>query len=191
MRRSITAAISILICASSCTPSPDGIIFRTDDAVYPGAWSKDGNSFFATLNSGDRWRVIEIDVSSGDKRDVPTGLNGAGVSDVREDLLLLESNDSGDYDIYIFNLLNQSLQRVTRQGSDEWHPSFSNDGRTLIFDSATDAGIDIYSHDLDTGESKRLTTRAASEQAGRLSPDGKALAFHRQPHKQRRRRTIP
>lgn len=154
------------------TPIENGVL-------YPGGWSDDGATLYATLHQGASWQVIEIEVSSGNFSVIDVGLSGAGVGDVKGGKLLLESVEDGGSDIYMYDLETKSLSQLTNSQRYEWHPVFSPDQTAIAYDISTQNGPDIYLHQLTDGSIYKLVGDPASEQAAKFSPDGSKIAFHR------------
>ncbi len=67
--------------------------------------------------------------------------------------------------------------RVTYRSSVEEYPSFSSDGRYLLFISDRSGGRDTWILDLLTGELKSVIIEGSSEYFPHLSPNGKLLLF--------------
>ena len=59
----------------------------------------------------------------------------------------------------------------------EYSPSFSHDGRWIVFTRESDGLADIYRVHPDGSELQQLTNDPAFDDQGVLSPDGKTLAF--------------
>lgn len=154
-------------------------LFETTGAVYPGAWSPSGETFYANVHKDNVWQVIAIDVSTRQVEHLVIPLEIAGVSDVSESALLLEGTHEGQQDLFLYNLNTKRLRQVTDTMANEWHPAFGATPSVIIYDSNRGNNLDLYRQSLEDGNVEQLTTHTASEQSGRLSPDGGKLAFHR------------
>ena len=174
-----------VICTAACSTSVyqnqsnAAVLFANAGALYPGSWSDDGALFFATSHEGSLWRVVEIDIQTGDARTLNIDLPGAGVSDSFGNLLLIESVEDADSEIYLFDRTTNALQRLTDNESNEWHPSFFPGGEKIVFDSVRGNQMDLYILDIGASLTEQLTNTAEPEQAGKISPDGQTVAFHR------------
>lgn len=153
-------------------------LYAGGDRVFPGGWSDDGRLVYATRNRGDEWAVVQIEVDTGTVTPVATGLGNAGVSAQQRGRLLLESVGVQS-DIYLYDLGEGSLARLTETDSNEWHPSFHPNGREVVFDSDRSGPTGLYRSDEPGREPTRLSRPDSSEQVGRYSPDGSRLTFHR------------
>ncbi len=73
------------------------------------------------------------------------------------------------------------LVRVTHDGLDKYRPSWSPDGRLLLFARREPDGSHIWQYVLDvsnkSSKPRRLTDRKAPEYDGTFSPDGKHVLF--------------
>jgi TolB protein len=83
----------------------------------------------------------------------------------------------GNPEIYVMNLANRSLKRVTRQPAIDTEPSWTGDGRYLIFTSDRGGRPQIYRVELATNLVERLTFQGPYNTSGRLLPDGEHLVF--------------
>jgi TolB protein len=66
---------------------------------------------------------------------------------------------------------------LTSTGSWNEHPSWSPDGRRLVFSGTRNGNTDLYVLDLQTGRERRLTRTPESEVDPAWSPDNKWIAF--------------
>jgi Tol biopolymer transport system component len=71
-----------------------------------------------------------------------------------------------------------SNERTLLAGSDSnYNPSFSADGRWIVFTSERSGSADVFRVHADASGLERLTDSPAFDDQGALSPDGKTLAF--------------
>jgi Tol biopolymer transport system component/imidazolonepropionase-like amidohydrolase len=79
-------------------------------------------------------------------------------------------------------LPNGEPRRLTRDdGSFEYQPSFSPDGRKLLYTTWTDEAMGaIHELDLASGQSRALTTQPGFYYGPRYSPDGSRIVYSRQ-----------
>jgi TolB protein len=83
----------------------------------------------------------------------------------------------GDPEIFIMNLADRSLRQVTRHHAIDTEPSWSPDGKSLIFTSDRGGRPQIYQIELATNFLERLTFHGDYNARARLLPDGKHLVF--------------
>jgi Tol biopolymer transport system component/imidazolonepropionase-like amidohydrolase len=68
-------------------------------------------------------------------------------------------------------------QRLTNDPFVETEPSWSPDGRLLVFSSDRAGSMDLWLRDMQTGAERRLTDQPGSEGSAAWSPDGSRIAF--------------
>ena len=94
----------------------------------------------------------------------------------------VDANDWPTYEIYVMEADGSNQQNLTNDPSDDGSPSWSPDGKRIVFDSDRHAGgnphgIDIYVMDTDGGNQERLTNNLTEDQYPSWSPDGKRIVF--------------
>jgi Tol biopolymer transport system component len=88
-----------------------------------------------------------------------------------------QNNGSGDYDIYIYDLVDNSSKSITLADSQETQASWSPDGRQIAFVSNNDGDFDIYAMNEDGQDPRKLTRNEDYDSSPVWSPDGKKIAF--------------
>jgi Tol biopolymer transport system component len=90
--------------------------------------------------------------------------------------IAFESSQSGMSQIYTMDPDGSNVVRLTNGTGADHAPSWSADGRTVVFDRTIGPDTDIYAINADgTGERRLTTTGVAS--VGTWSPDGSRIAF--------------
>jgi serine/threonine protein kinase/Tol biopolymer transport system component len=74
----------------------------------------------------------------------------------------------------------KSTRHLTFDPGCEEYPSFTPDGRTVVYDGLVDGDYEVLALDLATGEKRRLTHAFGWDYAAALSPDGRTVAYLRQ-----------
>jgi TolB protein len=77
----------------------------------------------------------------------------------------------GNFDIYVINRDGTGEQRLTEDGAFDWQPSWSPDGRWIVFASNRTGNFDLYLLDLATLEVARLTDSLGDD----MEPDWGAV----------------
>jgi Tol biopolymer transport system component len=88
-----------------------------------------------------------------------------------------QNKGRGDFDIYIYDLVNKTNQAITPTDSQETQAAWSPDGQMIAFVSNKDGDFDIYVMDADGQNIKRLTVNEFYDSSPAWSPDGKKIAF--------------
>ena len=83
----------------------------------------------------------------------------------------------GNSDIYTMRPDGSGLRRLTRHPARDTDPSWSPDGRQIVFQSRRNGNFDLYLINADGTGLTQLTDGPADEQEPAWSPDGQWIAF--------------
>ena len=85
------------------------------------------------------------------------------------------------YEIYVMDADGGNEQNLTNDPNNDKSPSWSPDGKHIVFssdrDNNRDHNIEIYVMDADGGNLQRLTNNLTEDEHPSWSPDGKRIAF--------------
>jgi Tol biopolymer transport system component len=98
--------------------------------------------------------------------------------------IAFERTVDGNTDLYLMNLDRSGLVRLTDDPAFDWQPTWSPNGRTLVFSrriSVTPESADLYALDITTGTETRLTDLPGVEGDPHVSPDGTKIAYDQWP----------
>jgi len=145
------------------------------------AWSPDGQ-WLAYVSFETKHAAVYVQlVRTGERRQVSAraGVNGAPEwSPDGKKLALTLGGSSGNPDIYVLELDNQNLTRITDDPAIDTEPVWSPDGKALYFTSDRAGSPQIYRIPAQSGaHPKRLTFGGNYNARPRISPDGSLLAM--------------
>ena len=95
------------------------------------------------------------------------------------------SNRDGNPEIYVMDLDGKNQRRLTNHPKNDWSPSWSPDGKRIVFISNRDGHVhvhgwptyEIYVMDADGGNQQNLTNDPNDDRNPSWSPDGKRIVF--------------
>ena len=93
--------------------------------------------------------------------------------------IAFSSNRDGDYEIYVMDINGKNPRRLSNSRHDDLHPSWSPDGKRIVFSSKRDGGVtyEIYVMDADGSNPQRLTNNGHDDYEPSWSPDGERIVF--------------
>ena len=107
------------------------------------------------------------------------------VGDAQARIAFVSKRD-GNPEIYVMDVNGKNQQRLTNNPNDDWCPSWSPDGKRIVFFSDRDGHVhakhgwstdEIYVMDADGGNQQRLTENRVDDRSPSWSPDGGRIAF--------------
>ncbi|MGZ3429534.1 MAG: TolB family protein, partial [Polyangia bacterium] len=75
------------------------------------------------------------------------------------------------------SVMVSSTRRVTFDSGCEEYPSFTPDGRTVVYDGVIESDYELLALDVASGTTGRLTHEPGWDYGGAVSPDGKSIAY--------------
>lgn len=159
--------------------SNHNIIVESPEPLMSPAWAPDGDRLaYVSFESGKSAIYIQ-ELGTGERLRVSAreGVNGApDFSPDGRKLALTLSRDTGNLDIYVLNLANQVLTRITRNPAIDTEATWSADGSRIFFTSDRSGGPQIYKVEIDGGGKRRVTYEGSYNGRSRLSPDDQEMA---------------
>jgi TolB protein len=83
----------------------------------------------------------------------------------------------GEKHLFLVDIDGENPRQLTKSGGLNLLPSFSPDGRSVLFTSYRNDNPDLYEMILADGSVKPLSQRPGLNTGGRISPDGKSIAL--------------
>jgi CSLREA domain-containing protein len=87
------------------------------------------------------------------------------------------NNPEGDTEIFTMNPDGTALKQLTTNKATDSGPSYSSDGKKIVFHSQRTGNFEIFSMNADGTGQKNLTKDAASDTNPSFSPDGRTIVF--------------
>jgi Tol biopolymer transport system component/DNA-binding winged helix-turn-helix (wHTH) protein len=153
----------------------------TIPGLSSGVWSPDGTKVFYHKQSSDpNFYLANADGTN--ERIMPFHPGNALWSpDSKQFLYQAKATDSpipNNSDIYIYTLATETITPVVESPFYDSDPSYSPDGKSILYVSDIDGNFEIYTKVLSTGETKRLTDNPGHESFPTYSPDGTQIIFN-------------
>jgi dipeptidyl aminopeptidase/acylaminoacyl peptidase len=122
-------------------------------------------------------QILDIETMIGLKRLSPPVISNDGKKAcyVVEEVSIKENR--GYKDLYLHDLVQGTVKRLTETLHNEWSPSFSRDGRFIYFLSNEDKSAQLYSLQLDNLNKEKLSAITGGIGSYKLSADNSAVAF--------------
>jgi len=83
-------------------------------------------------------------------------------------------------DIALINRSTGELSYILAHEDWDWLPSFSPDGKQIVFNSYRTGNSDVYLYTLASGKVQQLTNNPTYEAHAKFSPDGRYIMYHEQ-----------
>jgi len=122
----------------------------------------------------------------GTKREVARFESPQNVVDMRCDrrgdwlAYTLSPQPQGPYppaDLYLLELASGARRQLTHDGLRNLTPTFTPDGRSIVFASARGGHINLWEISIDGGEPVQLTSGVGNDVSPDIAPDGRTLVF--------------
>ncbi|TLY47448.1 MAG: Tol-Pal system beta propeller repeat protein TolB [Gammaproteobacteria bacterium] len=153
------------------------LLTSTQPIMSP-AWSHDGKRIAYVSFEKIMPRIYIQTIANGQRQcvsDYP-GINGAPAWSPDDKILALAlSKNSATPKIYLMDLASKNLRQVTFGFSIDTEPTWSANGRFLLFTSDRGGGPQIYQVNLHSKRLQRITFEGSYNARASFSPDGKMI----------------
>ncbi len=150
--------------------------------VMSPSWNADGTAIYYTafgqngkppqLYRHDMKTDKNVRISSFPRMVIGTSLHPS------HELIATALTKDGNSEIYLLNFEGNVVERLTRNFATDVNPSFSPDGKDLVFVSDRDGSVQIYRRKSEGNErARRLTYRGLNNTAPDWSPKGDRILF--------------
>lgn len=148
--------------------------------VMPGlqhepAWSPDGRwIYFLSAAGPQSHNIWRVEVETGNKEQLTVNALYHFDPAVRADgAIAYSSNRGGDYDLWLSASAKDDPQRLTDDPALDARPTWSPDGRALLFESTREGGVSqLWRYDVDTKNLRRVTQVAGGARMPVWAPLG-------------------
>ena len=153
----------------------DHAVVKDFPAMAFGRWSPDEKKILFG-KPGVRGFMYLADPDGSNEVALPAGGNHDWSFDSR--MLVYQSKiEEGNHDIVVYSLETGKSENITNHPSFDADPSFSPDGKQVVFASLRDGNAEIYLMNIDGSNVRRLTNHPAWDCHPVFAPDGTAIAF--------------
>jgi Tol biopolymer transport system component/TolB-like protein/DNA-binding winged helix-turn-helix (wHTH) protein len=146
-----------------------------------GSWSPDGTKVFFRRNGDPDFYFANADGSGEMKMPFRPG-NCGWSADSKQFLYQAKGADTSvsqnNSDIFIYTLETGESRAIVESPYFDSDPTFSPDGKSIVYASDVEGNFEIYTKLISTGETKRLTYWPSHDSFPTYSPDGTQIIFN-------------
>lgn len=164
--------------------NPDGSDARRDVSIpglRSGIWSPDGARVFF-WREGNNENLYLANADGSDERALPFKAGNTSWSHDSTEIVfqsrVQKANGQRDFDIFVYSIADGTVKPIVEHSGFDGDPSFSPDGRYVLFVSDRDGNIEIYKLDRSDGSIVRLTDSPGHDSYPHFSPDGTQIVFN-------------
>jgi Tol biopolymer transport system component len=121
-----------------------------------------------------------LDVATGHRTPIPELNNGGSFSPDGRYLVAAVNRGGRRWDLVEYDRDTHDVREIAPDSAADFLPSYSPDGRLIVFNSYRTGRSDVYVYDRTTRGLRRLTTFDGYDAHAQFAPDGRAIVFHRE-----------
>jgi len=166
--------------ATGCVLEQVAVDVGTNQYQYD-SFSPDGTSIAIAWDRGENERgTYLLDLRTFQRTDVPALNNGATFSPDGRYLMNSVYVSDQNTDIARYEIATEAVSIYAPHDAWDWLPSYSPDGKQVIFNSFRSGNSDVYLFDIDSGTLDKLSDSPYYEAHAQIAPDGHSIVYHRQ-----------
>lgn len=141
-------------------------------------WSRDGDKLLYSSERQRRWDIYLLDLKAAMEKKVfsSPGTNMAGDFIFNNEIIFSSTRD-GNPDIFLYNIPEARLKKLSLSRGIEVSPAISSDGKSIAFVSNRDGSPQLFIMDIQGYNIRRLTFHGSYNTSPSWSPKGDRIAF--------------
>jgi len=172
-----------LIVSDSDGYHPQVLLKQTGNPIASPVWSSDGKQIAYVSYIHNRMGIYSINVATGQRSLISNfpGINSAPAYSKDNSMMAmaLSMGQGSETNIYLVNLNTKHYQKLTQSGTNT-EPSFSPDGKSLVFTSDRGGSPQVYQIILSSNLINRLSYDGAQNFKPEFTPDGRSVVLMHQ-----------
>ena len=141
-----------------------------------GFWSPDGRKVLF-VKRNDQSIFYLADASGENEIAMPFVGGSFNWAPDSQKIVYQNRSDAGNQEIFVYSLETGKSRNITNDPALDADPSFSPDGKQIVFASLRDGNAELYLMNTDGSAVRRLTNSPAWDSHPVFSPDGTTIAF--------------
>ena len=155
-------------------------LLQLNAPIMSPSWSPDASRIaYVTFETG-RSAIYLHNLATGARERIAAfpGINSAPTfSPDGRTLAMVLSKDGAGAELYLMDIASRRLRQLTRNSYIDTEPSWSSDGRRVVYTSNQGGKPQIYGMDIATGLSERMTFTGDYNARPRTLPDNKRITY--------------
>lgn len=143
---------------------------------WGGYWSPNGSKVLFAKR-GDKTALYLANADGSNETALPFFGNMDWSADSKQIVYQKSDEQNKNSELFVYSIDTQEIKNVTNSPAFDADPSFSPDGKQIVFASTRDGNVEIYLMNADGSNVRRLTNHPAWDSHPFFSPDGTNIAF--------------